>query len=65
MGTYGTVILAGALTPDNVTEAIEIARPYAVDVASGIENEPGKKDHQKMKDFITAVNPEDQIDITR
>ncbi len=55
MGEYGPVILAGALTPDNVTEAINVAHPYAVDVASGVEKEPGKKDHQKMQDFIRAI----------
>ncbi len=49
---YGRVILAGGLTPDNVSEAIRIAQPYAVDVASGVEREPGKKDHRKMQDFI-------------
>ncbi|NQT71410.1 MAG: phosphoribosylanthranilate isomerase [Chloroflexi bacterium] len=52
MGTHGPVILAGALTPANVTKAINAAHPYAVDVASGVEKEPGKKDHQKMQDFI-------------
>jgi len=52
MGEYGRVILAGALTPDNLIEVVNTAHPYAVDVASGIEKEPGKKDHQKMKDFI-------------
>lgn len=55
MGEYGRVILAGALTSDNVIEAIEAAHPYAVDVASGVEKEPGKKDHQKMKDFIARI----------
>ena len=55
MGTHGPVILAGALTPDNVTEAINVAHPYAVDIASGIEKAPGKKDHQQMRDFIRAI----------
>ena len=55
MRKYGTVILAGALTPINVIEAIKVADPYAVDVASGIEQEPGKKDYKKMKDFIRSA----------
>jgi phosphoribosylanthranilate isomerase len=65
MSTYGKVFLSGSLTTNNVSEAIRIAHPYAVDVASSIENEPGKKDHQKMKDFLTVVKAEDQIDVTR
>ena len=55
MSSYGLVILAGALTHENVAAAISIAQPYAVDVASGVEKEPGKKDHPKMKDFIRAA----------
>ncbi len=49
---YRPVILAGGLTPNNVSEAIKIARPYAVDVSSGVEAKPGKKDHAKMKAFL-------------
>lgn len=49
-------ILAGGLRPDNVAEAIAVARPYAVDVASGVEAEPGRKDHGAMTAFFEAAN---------
>jgi phosphoribosylanthranilate isomerase len=53
------LILAGGLTPDNVAEAIRRVRPYAVDVASGVESSPGKKDWDKMKRFVDQVRQVD------
>ena len=49
------VILAGGLNPENVGDAIREIRPYAVDVASGVETKPGIKDHHKIAAFIAAA----------
>jgi phosphoribosylanthranilate isomerase len=48
-------ILAGGLRPENVAEAISVAHPHAVDVASGVEAEPGRKDHAAMSAFFDAA----------
>jgi phosphoribosylanthranilate isomerase len=52
---YGSVVLAGGLTPENVGEAIRIARPFAVDVASGVESSPGVKDAARLRLFCRRV----------
>jgi phosphoribosylanthranilate isomerase len=49
------VIVAGGLDPSNVGEAVKLFRPYGVDVASGVEIKPGKKDPQRMHAFVAAV----------
>ena len=52
---HGPVILAGGLNADNVEEAIRTAEPWAVDVATGVETEPGRKDPAEVRRFIATV----------
>lgn len=57
---FGTIILAGGLNPQNVEGAIRKARPFAVDVASGVESAPGRKDPALLRAFLAAVAEADR-----
>ena len=59
---YGPIILAGGLTPENVGQAIREVRPFAVDVASGVESAPGVKDPARLRAFFRAVAEADRAD---
>ena len=52
---FGKIVLSGGLTPENIGDAIRIVHPHGVDVSSGVESSPGKKDKNKMKEFVRRV----------
>ena len=54
------LVVAGGLTPANVGEAISILQPWGVDVVSGVEASPGKKDPEKVRAFVRAVREIDR-----
>lgn len=56
----GRIVAAGGLTPGNVSEGIGILKPWGVDVASGVEARPGKKDPEKVRAFVNAVRDFDR-----
>jgi phosphoribosylanthranilate isomerase len=57
----GSFIIAGGLTPENVGEMMRVFQPWGVDVVTGVEREPGRKDPEKLKAFVAAVRKAEQI----
>jgi phosphoribosylanthranilate isomerase len=60
IGRFGQLVLAGGLTPGTVAEALGILKPWGVDVASGVEARPGRKDPEKVRAFVKAVREFDR-----
>jgi len=60
LGLKQPIILAGGISAENVAQAIKSVRPFAVDVNSGVEDEPGRKDHAKLQQFVELVRGVDR-----
>ena len=56
------LLLAGGLRPDTVADAVRVVAPFGVDVSSGVEREPGVKDHRHMQVFVAAVRQADGME---
>jgi phosphoribosylanthranilate isomerase len=60
INSISKLVVAGGLRPGNVQEAIHLLHPWGVDVSTGVESEPGKKDHRKVRAFVQAVRAMDE-----
>ncbi|MDQ3567033.1 MAG: N-(5'-phosphoribosyl)anthranilate isomerase, partial [Actinomycetota bacterium] len=55
LGERGNIVVSGGLGPENVREAIEFFEPYGVDASSFLEDSPGKKNHERVRRFVSAA----------